>query len=234
MKRVFFQIYSVSVDFFLQVGRCSLLFFFLAGGLHAQNDDKENFFLDGRKLELGANVTSVLFSTLGNSNRDLSPGRFPWTVKTVFATGDALRFGLGLNLRYEDQPQRRFQTFDNYVSFRMGYEWRIHIEKRWVALFAIDGMLDFSSEQVISNTQTDFAIIRLDSWGVGGGPVMGIQFAPLARIVLGTEASLYGLFRIVNRSEEFSNFPDQNIDLQAYQGEANLSVPRWIYLSIRL
>lgn len=210
-----------------------VIFLFQVQALQAQTNSSEMFFADDKRHEIGVNITTVLFSALGNSSTQIDPGRFPWSYKYRFKKGNAFRLGVGVNFKAENEDFRQFSSFNQFASLRMGYEWRVYLDKRWLSYLGLDVLGDLSDEQAIVSNQFDFTVIRLTSIGVGGGPVFGIQFAASNRIILGTEASIYGIYSERVRTETFTNNPDSNDRIESSQISGELSVPRWLYLSIR-
>ncbi|MEM7374004.1 MAG: hypothetical protein AAF587_35760 [Bacteroidota bacterium] len=206
---------------------------FQALSAEAQVNSSETFFSDDKRHEVGANVTTVLFSALGNASNQIDPGRFPWSYKYRFAKGNAFRLGIGVSVNVENQDRNQFTTFNQFGSLRLGYEWRTYLDKRWLTYFGIDAIGDYTVEQAIVATQFDFTTIKLESIGIGGGPVFGLQFALTKRIILGTEASLYGIYAEKVRTELFSNNPGGNDRITSNQFTGDLTIPRWLYLSIR-
>ena len=212
----------------------SLIGFLLTACLFAQekqeNENKPKTF----KHELGLNVTNLLTDLLGNNNRT-DAGDYLISYKKV-AGNKAFRMGLTANfsLKKENIFNRNNTLTNQNFQLRLGKEWRYNISSKLQYYFGVDGIIGYKSEQS-SATVNIGTIIQTDkAFSLGGGPVLGFQFALLDRLLLGTEGALYAAFNKndVNFSGfgiNTSQFPAKNsqgINLQTH-------LPKFLFLIIK-
>lgn len=201
--------------------------------LMAQNNPDHSFFLDDHHHEVGADVTKLLLSAIGNAATLVQDNPHLISYKYRLANGNALRTGLGLELDNLNRPGTRLDVNRQSFSGRLGYEWRKYLEKRWVAFFGLDLLASYSSENAFTDGNNPAEIIFTNRQ-FGGGPVIGLQFALNKRLMIGTEASLYASYQEDVQSVEFeieTNLNDSNF---SNHSSLKLTPPQWFYLSFRI
>lgn len=216
----------------IKKGLFTLLIFSALSSI-AQNDS--TYFPQKHKLEFGINVTSVLSNFVGNNaNEVTNAGDFPLSAKVLF-NHSALRLGAGLQwtgTKKEVIDQFTLISADNSVFFRVGYEYRTYIGKRWMMLFGLDAIGNYFDKT--SNTISgEIITLSRKGFGVGAGPVYGLQFALSKRIHLGCEGSLYGLYTYGKEKNLFSSNPQDNTFSINQNFAANLTSPKWLYAIVR-
>ena len=212
----------------------SLIGFLLTACLFAQekqeNENKSKTF----KHELGLNVTNLLTDLLGNNNRT-DAGDYLISYKKVNGN-KAFRMGATINfsIKKEDIFNSNNTLTNQNFQLRLGKEWRHNLSSKLQYYFGVDGIIGYKSEQS-SATVNIGTIIQTDkAFSLGGGPVLGFQFALLDRLLLGTEGALYAAFNKndVNFSGfgiNTSQFPAKNsqgINLQTH-------LPKFLFLIIK-
>ena len=212
----------------------SLIGFLLTACLFAQekqeNENKSKTF----KHELGLNVTNLLTDLLGNNNRT-DAGDYLISYKKVNGN-KAFRMGATINfsIKKEDVFNSNNTLTNQNFQLRLGKEWRHNLSSKLQYYFGVDGIIGYKSEQS-SATVNIGTIIQTDkAFSLGGGPVLGFQFALLDRLLLGTEGALYAAFNKndVNFSGfgiNTSQFPAKNsqgINLQTH-------LPKFLFLIIK-
>ncbi len=217
----------------LFLGLC--FWYFSIASLHAQEKDSIAFFPNNdRNIELGLNVTTVIASFVGADINRISPESFPLSLK-IAKNRSAFRMGIGAS--YFSEETNTFPTFSSNTthaySARVGYEWRFFIAKRWMAHFGFDVVGGFLSETNRVNSSIDVSTLQREDFRMGGGPVYGLQLALSNRMVLGCEASMYGIATRSNISEEFVENPIFNRSESRWLGDFDITVPKWLYLIIR-
>jgi hypothetical protein len=143
--------------------------------------------------ELGLNVTSLLTDLLGNNNRG-DAGRYLLSYKKL--TGmSAFRLGLALNFKFDKENSRFNNTLTNQnFQVRLGKEWRHDITSKLQYYFGVDGIAGYTSEQSAAVTGSSSITQKDNMVSLGGGPVLGFQYAIFDRLLIGTEGSLYATF----------------------------------------
>jgi hypothetical protein len=210
-----------------------ILLIFSALSSFAQSDS--TYFPKKHKLEFGINVTSVLSNFVGNNADEVTnAGDFPLSAK-ILMNHSAIRFGAGLQwtgTKKQVVDQFTLLSANNNVFFRTGYEYRTYIGKRWMMLFGVDGIANYFDKT--SNTVSgEIITLSRKGFGVGAGPVYGLQFALSKRIHLGCEGSLYWLYTMETEKNSFSLNPLDNTTAINQSFAGNLTSPKWLYAIVR-
>lgn len=212
----------------------SLIGFLLTTCLFAQEkqekEDKPKTF----KHELGLNVTNLLTDLLGNNNRT-NAGDYLISYKKVNGN-KAFRMGATVNISIKKENvfnNNNTLTNQNF-QLRLGKEWRYNLSSKLQYYFGIDGITGFKSEQS-SASITNTTIIQTDkAFSLGGGPVLGFQFALLDRLLLGTEGAVYAAF---NKNEvKFSGFGINTSQFPAKNSQGinfQTHLPKFLFLIIK-
>ncbi|MEM7368242.1 MAG: hypothetical protein AAF587_06535 [Bacteroidota bacterium] len=193
----------------------------------------DSFFEDDSKHELGADVTRLIFSALGNSANLVDPNRFPFSYKYRGRDGGAIRIGLGVNMKQNNGSDFESDAINRDISLRMGKEWRKYLDKRWVGYLGIDVMTSLATEKIFSQTGSEETELKLETRQGGGGIVMGAQFAINRRLMIGTEATLYAIYQENIRTTSFEVGTARNDRDFSNMTTLDLLAPQWLYLIMR-
>ncbi len=167
---------------------CFLCIICLLGQLSAQSSKK-------RTTELGLNVTTTLagfFNSGGETAID------PYIIS--LKTGRKNRFfRMGATFNISNSRPLDFTTSivtkEQDYNIRLGFERRIPITERFRMHWGIDGIVQYTFESTESRFSSSVPVIlKSQSIGGGGGPVMGIAFVINERMYLSTEAAMYGIY----------------------------------------
>lgn len=141
--------------------------------------------------ELGLNVTSLLTDLLGNNNR-VETGDYLISYKKLNGN-TAFRVGVTANFSIKKEDNFNFNnnlTNQNF-QLRMGKEWRHSIAPKLEYYFGADGIMGTKLEQSSASISGGVIIQSNRLITLGGGPVLGFQYALFERLLLGTEGALY-------------------------------------------
>ena len=189
----------------------SVLIILLVSGLFAQGkSDRKKELVH----ELGLNVTSLLTDLLGNNNR-VETGDYLISYKKL--TGNtAFRVGLTANFSIKKEDNFNFNNSLTNQNFqlRMGKEWRHAIASKLEYYFGVDGIVGTKLEQSSATVSGGIIIQSNRLTTLGGGPVLGFQYALFDRLLLGTEGALYAA---LSRN---------TIDFQSFNSSGGLIPPK--------
>ena len=191
--------------------------------------DKKDF-----SNELGLNVTNLLADLLGNNNLT-SPGSYLISYKRLKGN-KALRVGGTINYSLKNQSDFGFNSnlINQNFQLRIGRETRQSISPRFQYYYGMDGIVGFQQEQSSVKVNGGQVIQTDKILTLGGGPVLGFQFALYDRLLIGTEGSLYAAysknsvdFQTFNISS--ANFPSKNttgLNIQT-------NLPKFLFLIVK-
>lgn len=174
----------------------------LSTALLGQEQEPKN-----RTSEIGLNITNTLAGFFNAGGTDLPTDPFLFSYKRVNNSG-ALRFGV--NFRVVNQKEflnnGERDVKENDFFFRGGYEWRNKVNNRFTLYYGLDAVAEYQNEQLdfISFGFEDLASFE-NTYGIGGGPVLGVIFHLNKRVALSTEGSIYGLALYNDSRKEIGN-----------------------------
>lgn len=143
-----------------------------------------------RKFELGVNATHFLSNIFSLSNEKEST-RYAFTTKLLHNHNFGTRLCIGGNL---DQKLEDFgnKSFDLAYDLRLGFEYKKHIGAKFDLLFGIDIFGQYQKNETTTFINSGFISAGTTFSSLGLGPALRIEYALTDRIVLMTEAFLYG------------------------------------------
>jgi hypothetical protein len=168
-----------------------------------------------------------------NLNPNSSPTNNPFGIQFASNSTQTGR-GVSIGLTYsrskfnDDNNGVQRETINRDIAFRLGYERKHPLGKRWLVLHGYDLVLGGAkartetTDQFIGNILTETSSYF---WGVG--PRGGILFLISDRVTLGTEATYY--LRYVTDKTKLTGAPDS----KQKTSEFELTVPVVLILSIR-
>ena len=186
------------------------------------------------KHELGLNVTSLLTDLLGNNNR-VDVGNYLITYKKV-KENTALRMGLGINVSVKNENTSSFNTSlkNQNFQFRLGKEWRHSISAKLQYYFGGDGFVGARREESNGAVNTGVIIQTDNTFTLGGGPVLGFQFALYDKLLLGTEGALY--FNFNRNTVDFQTFSSSSIAFPSKSSngfDVQTQLPKFLFLILK-
>ena len=186
------------------------------------------------KHELGLNVTSLLTDLLGNNNRT-DAGNYLITYKKV-KDNTAFRMGVGINVSVKNDNTRNFNIQLNNQNFqlRLGKEWRHSISSKLQYYFGADGLVGSRREENNGAVNTGVIIQSDNTFIVGGGPVLGFQFALYDKLLLGTEGALYANFNRTTRDFQTFNISSAAFPSKKSDGfDLQMQLPKFLFLILK-
>ena len=200
---------------------------------HDEENQKEKKHLDIFH-EIGINGTSLLSQFLNFSDKITPQSPYFLTYK-IGAKKHALRFGAGATFK---ESEKSVETFDDTetikdltLDWRVGYEFRIKVGDRWLGYFGADFIYTQSDKEQINDSGFDVVTIGEYKSGIGGGPVIGLQFYLTPKLLLGTEGAFYFSEVESRSSTTFANFPEFNTEAEIVKDKELIStLPATIYL----
>jgi hypothetical protein len=160
----------------------------------------------------------------------------PYTLTHSFnnkQTGSGLAFGLGyFTSHVEDKDQGNDRKTDNSnINFRVGYDKKARVGKRWLAGWGFD-LLFIRSKSVTGVTQGTFISETknmTNGWGLG--PRGTLLFNINEKIFFGTEANWYFQSAKTKSEIKFSGSSPQKSEEK--NSNFTLQVPTAIFLTIK-
>jgi hypothetical protein len=210
------------------------LYLIIPHGLYAQTTPTKP---KAYKHELGLNVTNLLTDLLGNNNRT-DPGVYLISYKFI-AEQHAFRAGLTSNVATSEISSSFIPTRLKNQNFqlRLGYEKRTNLSSKLQYYVGIDAIGGYKLEENSAATSTSLIVQSDKIITVGGGPVLGFQFALFERLLIGTEGSMYAALN--NSSVNFSNISSSSslpprIPNKASQGfNLQTNLPKFLFLILK-
>jgi hypothetical protein len=168
-----------------------------------------------------------------NLNPNSTPTNNPFGIQ--FASNSARTGrGLSLGLTYsrsklnDDANGVQRETVNRDIAFRVGYERKHQLGKRWIVLHGYDLVLGGSKSRTETTDQFvgDFVTETTGNyWGLG--PRGGLLFLISDRVTIGTEATYY--LRYITDKTKLTGAPDA----KQKTSEFELTIPVVLILSIR-
>jgi hypothetical protein len=192
--------------------------------------------------ELGVNITNVLGNVLSlNPNNINSP--YGLIYRRHIGTS-SLRLGLDVGLStiedfsFSNNIQSQKKTTERAINSRIGYEWHLPINRRFMFSYGLDVVFNrFSDDSEISEftfnsggSFTKFFKSEETTLGFGGGPVLRFDYRFNDRLSLSTESTFY---YIRNRSTD--RLYDGNlllIDDKFNTSNLNLVLPQSLFVNL--
>lgn len=216
-----------------------LLFVFLicsgATNLYAQDNEESN--LGGHFLGLQVNELVRQILSFNSSGTPSNPYFFNYTY--VSQTGDGLNVSFAYTLdkiKNSDNFGNDITSNINNVFFRIGYEKRKVLSKRFIYGLGIDLTVESQHNKTISENNfgsgTSTSNNKLSGWGLG--PRVTFHYKISDRILIGTEANYY--FKSLNEKFdiEFSNNSSSNSDEKTKIERFTFSSPAILWLTFRM
>jgi hypothetical protein len=203
----------------------------LLGSLFAQDNAVNT---KAYKHELGINVTNLFTDLLGNNNRT-DPGNYLITYKKV-KDHTALRMGFGLSSSVKKDNTPAFTTnLTNYnVQLRIGKEWRHDLSAKFQYYFGGDGFVGNRVEESTGNVTQGIVTQTNKTFTLGGGPVLGFQFALYDRLLVGTEGSVYVNFNRSTVDFKTFNFSSTAFPSKTSNGfDVQTQLPKFLFLIVK-
>ena len=206
------------------------------------NGGKPMWEMDNTKThhELGINVSGFIktFITPANSTPlSATANNYLLSYKTIFKNGAAIRFGWGGNYSNKNQTEDNFtgtlNVRNNQMNTRLGFEWQFKLTRRWNFYTGLDYIMSSGKER--SETPIDNinkAITESRFSGIGGGPVVGIQFRLNKRVSLLAEGALYAMSTKTTDSSSIPAFPGNDSKEVTKEFTINFTGPQSIFLII--
>jgi hypothetical protein len=189
--------------------------------------------LSDRYFSLQANQLLRQLFSLSNSNP--STGN-PFSLTYAFnnkQTGDGIAVGLGyFTSHVEDTDQGNDRETDNSnINFRVGYDKKAGIGKRWTAGWGFDLLLSRSKSFTTTDQGGFISEIEDKSNGWGLGPHGTLLFQVNGKIHLGTETSWYFQKENIKSDISFGGGAPQKSEQK--NSTFALQVPVAIFLTIK-
>lgn len=168
-----------------------------------------------------------------NLNPNSTPTNNPFGIQFASNSTRTGR-GIGLGLTFartkfsDDNNGVQRETVNRDIAFRIGYERKHQLGKRWIVLHGYDLVLGGSKSRTETNDQFSGRIVTETSsnfWGLG--PRAGLMFLLSDRVTLGTESTYY--LRYIRDKTKLTGLPDS----KQKTSEFVLTVPVVLILSIR-
>lgn len=192
--------------------------------------------------QLGLNSTEFIKQFLILNNNTL-PNNTPYllTYKHI-DDGSGLRMGLGGTMtnssRNPNNGTPSISTQGMTINVRIGFESQHKLSKRWLYYVGFDAFYDYSlSRTKTSSTsgfppQTTEITTGTEGFGVGAGPVLGIEFKLGKRISLNAESTAYYRYSELRGSQNNPQFPQFNTNDFTARNSLGITIPTNLFFVI--
>lgn len=183
--------------------------------------------------ELGVNSIFFIKTILDFGGDNIPVAPYAISYKLI-CNRHALRTAIGGNIEKTDEPEINREGTDNEWDYRIGYEYRKPLGRRWLTYFGVDLTGHYSEIKVEVDDGFDVVTTSESRVGFGAGPVWGIQVYFNDRISLHTETAFY-LMNFNTKSEVKSELnPFFNFEEKGNEFEAGFHLPAALYFTITL
>lgn len=196
-------------------------------------DESTSTKVSHRYFSLQANqLLRQLFSLSNTSTNTGNPFSLTYAFNNK-QTGGGMAFGLGyFTSHIEDTDQGNDRKTDNSnINFRVGYDKKGSIGKRWTAGWGFDLLLSRSKSFTKTEQGGFISEIEEKSNGWGFGPRGTLLFQVNGKIHLGTEASWYFQKEKLESDISFTGGSSQNSEQKS--SSFALQVPVAIFLTLK-
>ncbi len=215
--------------------------------LHVQQDTT----LVKKQREIGLNATNFINSFISFNDQSGAPGNYLFSYRIYSEQGNIFRFGFDLDLnRLKTTDENTPDEESNRVSrlaLRAGSEKQIHLPKRWTLFLGYDIIGGISRNRLESTVLLidpftgDPGILqditrKIDTWNLGTGPCIGIQFNISDRIGVFTESTFYLNYSTSTEKLESmsTSFPVPEVDKKTNTLGFNIGLPTAIFFFVKI
>lgn len=191
------------------------------------------------KNQIGINFTNVLGNVLSlNPNNANSP--YGLTYRRLFATS-SLRTAVNGSYTTTSTNEIIGNNFNkkklsiSEFNGRLGYEKHLKLNSRMMMTYGADVLIGYKKEQSdvhssIDLRDTKFFISKMNTFNVGLGPVLRLEFKISDRLHLSTESTLYGVFGKTVESLSINGVETREPDKQI--NNLRLELPQSLFFNI--
>lgn len=188
----------------LKLSLIAFLLFSTAAGAQTENEAKPAH-------QIGVNATFFVKQFLSFNDLIVPNNPYNLTYKYI-EDKQGWRVGLGGNNATQKSNPNNGQSISNSKSLsiatRLGYEWQKPLDNRWLAYYGADVTYSYTKNRTTSRIPTggfpqttEEILVSNESFAVGGGPVLGIEFKLSKRISFNAETSLYFAYSEFRRND---------------------------------
>jgi hypothetical protein len=197
------------------------------------SDEKET----GKYYYFGLQANQLLRQLLGSAGGGDNPFTLTYSFNSV-SRGRGMSFGLGFSNRTVEDRDKAINltrtTKTNDLAFRIGYDVKKSIGKRWIGGYAFDAIADGDK----SETKTSFGpgssntMTNTKTNGFGVGFRLSLLFNVSEKIYLGTEC---GLTFMANKTVSDTDTPSvpNSAETTLKDNSIELTVPATLFLIVR-
>ena len=192
--------------------------------------------------QLGLNGTEFIKQFLILNNNNL-PNNSPYLLTYKYITdGVGLRTGLGGTMtnssRNPNNGTPSISTQGMTINFRIGFESQYTLGKRWLYYVGFDAFYDYSLSRTKTSSTSGFPpktteiTSGTESFGVGAGPVLGIQFMLGKRISFNAESNAYYRYSENRVSQTNPQFPQFSTNEFTSRNALGITIPTNLFFII--
>ena len=186
---------------------------------------------------LAVNSTFFLRQFISFATSSVSIATTPYIFDYRFVPkhhGFRLSIGAGYNSKTSRSDSSQITVVKNTtVSYRAGYVYQIKASKRWTFIVGADIIGSYNDSILRVNTTTDVVTSKSNTWSIGGGPSLGIQFKINNRMGLFTETAIYYTYSSQKSTHSFANFPEFYDETSATENKLEFIVPLSLFFYVR-
>ncbi|WP_462253955.1 hypothetical protein [Ekhidna sp.] len=203
---------------------------------YGQEEDLNTAELKGHFLGLQVNELVRQIFSLGSTTAPSNPYFFNYNYTSATGKGFAASFAYSKDKFSNDDNFNTLTTNIDNISFRIGYEKKNLLSKRFVYSIGIDFLVESQKNETENednfSSQTIKTTNKTSGWGLG--PRLNFQYRITSRVLIGTEANYYFKSLKEKFEIEFENNPDNNDESETDIKRLSFSSPAILWLTFRL
>jgi hypothetical protein len=150
----------------------------------------------------------------------------------------AVRLGAGIRTFKLTENRGNFADtktlMNQFYDVRLGYEFNIPLDDRWLSYMGIDGTFGFNKQNTEFDSGFDKNIRKIQSNSYGLAFVLGIRYDFSWRVSLGSEMGFGFINKDGTETNEFTANPQFNSIIRKFtEQESKFNGPGNVYISIR-
>lgn len=176
------------------------------------------------------------FFSFSNNTASISPS--PYIVEYRYQPGPhGFRIDAGGNFsnkkNFLDSSQVQINRTAAF-NFRVGYVYQKKIARHWTVFTGCDFITSINPDVFIDNSTIDIVTTTNNSYTVGFGPALGIQFAISKRVGLFTETAFYYQAIFSKQTSTSVNFPETNTSTNGIENDLKFIIPVSLFFYVKL
>ena len=206
------------------------------GAADSTQVDKHTLHKHAHYLSVNGTFFLQQFLSFANNTASVSPS--PYIVEYRYMPGNhGFRIDAGGSFSnkksFLDSSQVQISK-TAALNFRIGYVYQKKIARHWSIFTGVDVITSINPDVLTDNSTIDIVTTTNNSYTVGLGPALGIQFAISNRVGLFTETAFYYQATISKQTSTSVNFPETNTTTNSIENDLKFIIPVSLFFYVRL